>query len=564
MKSGIEHAAAMIAAASNVVDPIEHLLECVKLETTACFEDEHLEELRTMRAEYPARYQKVRLKLQALKVNVRELDKLTDCDVRTSSRSSTQGALLGIASQAELFKTPAGEAFADVQVNGHRETLAVDSTGFRNWLLRGYFDLTESSPSNEPLNSVLATLTAKAQFGEPTRDVYTRIASHEGKLYIDLADTHWRAIEVDRTGWRVVTDAPVRFRRSNGMLALPDPARNGSLDALRPFLNVQSDEDFILVVSWLSAALRDGGPYPVLVLSGEQGSSKTTFATFLRRLVDPCEAPLVALPKDEWNLFITASNSHVLAFDNVSGLSPWLSDGLCKIATGGSLKTRKLYTTSEEITFRAVKPVILNGIGQIVTRPDLGDRALFVELRAITDAQRRPLRELEADFEDARPRILGAILELMVAGLQNLSSVEVPTLPRMADFAKWSVACESGLGPTGCFMAAYDTNRKALIDDVLEGDPVASAVLSLVEKHPSWRGTAKQLLPVLGRDFAEANRKGWPNDPRSLSNCLTRMVPFLRKKGVVIERSRDGHNRDRIISISATSRGAGDELKRAA
>lgn len=40
-------------------------------------------------------------------------------------------------------------------------------------------------------------------------------------------------------------------------------------------------------------------------------------------------APVWALPRDERELFIAASNGHVLAFDNLSGLPHWLSDTLC-------------------------------------------------------------------------------------------------------------------------------------------------------------------------------------------------------------------------------------------
>ena len=93
-------------------------------------------------------------------------------------------------------------------------------------------------------------------------------------IYLDLADEKWRAVEIDATGWRVVDNPPVRFRRTPGMKPLPIPEEGGSIEALRPFLNVQWDTDFVLVVAWALACLRNRGPYPVLVLSGEQGSGE--------------------------------------------------------------------------------------------------------------------------------------------------------------------------------------------------------------------------------------------------------------------------------------------------
>jgi len=103
-----------------------------------------------------------------------------------------------------------------------------------------------------------------------------------------------------------VAAPPIRFRRAPGMLPLPVAARGGSISALRPFLNVRTTNDFVLAVAWLLAALRNCGPYPVLVLSGEQGSAKSTAAAMLRALVDPNTAPLRALPRDERNLSIAS------------------------------------------------------------------------------------------------------------------------------------------------------------------------------------------------------------------------------------------------------------------
>ena len=100
--------------------------------------------------------------------------------------------------------------------------------------------------------------------------------------------------------------------------------------------DVQSDADFVLVVAWTLACLRNRGPYPVIVLSGEQGSAKSTFSAILRAPLDPNTAPLRALPREDRDLFIAASNGHVLAFDNVSGLPAWISDTLCRLATGGA------------------------------------------------------------------------------------------------------------------------------------------------------------------------------------------------------------------------------------
>ena len=206
-------------------------------------------------------------------------------------------------------------------------------------------------------------------------------------------------------------------------LAEIDELRNGvpgKIELLRPFLNVQTDADFILAVSWLLAALRSIGPYPMLVLAGEQGSAKSTCSKTLRDLVDPNSAPLRALSREDRDLFIAANNAHVLAFDNVSHLSPWLSDTLCRLATGGGFAVRQLYTDEDEVVFDATRPVILNGIEDFVSRPDAADRSLLITLEAIREEHRRSEQELRAAFENDLPLILGALLDAMVHGLRRL------------------------------------------------------------------------------------------------------------------------------------------------
>jgi hypothetical protein len=141
-------------------------------------------------------------------------------------------------------------------------------------------------------------------------------------IYLDLADAAWRAAEIGPEGWRVTAEPPVRFRRPPGMLPLPMPQRGGSLEQLPSLLNLPGRDDLVLITTWLLAALRHGGPYPLLVIAGEQGSAKTVLSKMLRALVDPNVAPVRALPREERDLFIAANNGHVLAFDNLSALAP--------------------------------------------------------------------------------------------------------------------------------------------------------------------------------------------------------------------------------------------------
>jgi hypothetical protein len=146
-------------------------------------------------------------------------------------RRSQADILIKLAQSAELFHTPVGTAYADININGHRETWPIRSTkGFRRWLARCFFEATEGAPSSEALQSALNVIEAKAHFDAPERNIHIRVGQHDGKLYLDLCDEPWRVVEIDATGWRVINSPPVRFKRSAGMKALPAPVRGGSIN----------------------------------------------------------------------------------------------------------------------------------------------------------------------------------------------------------------------------------------------------------------------------------------------------------------------------------------------
>ena len=388
--------AVAIQAAEDILDPLEGLVENTASNPGAPFAPDALEQLAALKKDDRAAFEALRAQLKGAGVRVTALDEaIAGKNGETGGRGPTQAdILIDLAQSAELFHAPDGTGFADLEINGHRETWPIRSKGFRRWLARRFYDATQGAPSSEALASVLNVIEAKAHFDAPEREVYVRVGGLDGRLYLDLGDGNWRAVEIDVSGWRVVDNPPVRFRRAAGMQPLPMPVRGGSVEALRSFLNLKTDTDFVLVVAWTLACLRDRGPYPVIVLSGEQGSAKSTFSAILRALLDPNTAPLRALPREDRDLFIAASNGYVLAFDNVSGLPAWISDTLCRLATGGGFAVRQLYTDQDEVLFDATRPVILNGIEDIITRPDLADRAILMMLEPIPEERRRPEQEL--------------------------------------------------------------------------------------------------------------------------------------------------------------------------
>jgi 5S rRNA maturation endonuclease (ribonuclease M5) len=458
--------------------------------------------------------------------------------------------LLRLANAATLFHDDSGRAFASVPVGNHYETYDILGSGFRRWLKRQFYLEENRPPSAQSFQDSLGVLEAKAQIDGKSEQVYVRVAEHDSRNYLDLGDDEWRAVEVDATGWRIIDKPPVRFRRPSGLRALPEPARGGVIAKLKDFVNIDVD-DFLLLIAVLAAALRVSGPYPILVLTGEQGAAKSTLARIIRRLIDPHVMLLRSEPREPRDLVIGAVNGWVVAMDNLSTMPAWLSDALCRLSTGGGQANRTLYTDSDETFLDAQRPVVLTGITDFVNRGDLIDRCVFLHLPAIAEDKRQTEAKFKASFDAEYPKLLGSLLDAVAGGLRELPNVHLASIPRMADFAVFGEAVSRGLGhPAGKFLEAYRGNRKAANESALEDSYVATAIRELVAKT-EWSGTSSELRDELEKNVSEKIAKSdrWPKSPRGMSGVLRRLAPSLRAVGICVEFS-DRKTNVRLITIS--------------
>jgi len=359
-----------------------------------------------------------------------------------------------------LFHTPAREAYATVPVNGHQETWRLKSAEFRHILAKRYHTQTGTMPSNYRLNQYLQTLTGKALFEGSTHRVYLRVAEHDRCLYVDLANDRWEVVEITPEGWQLTSKPPVKFRRVPAMAPLPHPEPGGRIDLLRPFVNVGSETDWMLLVAFLVNTYRPYGPYPICVIQGQNGTAKSTLTRVIRALTDPNEAPIRPLPRSEWDLFISASYSWVLTFDNLSQVSRKDADALCRLTSGGGFATRKLRTNDAESLLTAARSVVVNSITEVVTHADLLDRAMVLRLPEFARAARRDEQQLWREFDAVKPRIFGGLLDAVSLALRDHDRLIAIELPRMADVAKWACAAAPACGWShAAFLRAYAPPR---------------------------------------------------------------------------------------------------------
>lgn len=441
-----------------------------------------------------------------------------------------------------------GMPYASVWEDGHRFCLRLGSDRFKQWLSVLYHKHHDTVIGDQPRSDCIHLLAFHAR--KTVEDVWTRVGYSTGKVYIDLCTPEGNAVEVDEEGWRIVGTPPVHFLRSSSMLPLPMPMHDADAATLRKYLNIHPD-DWTLVASWIVAAFHPRGPYPILAFLSRAGSGKSTQLRVLKRIIDPSAAELRSQPTDVRDLFIAAANSWVVAFDNVSRLSPEISDALCTIATGGAYTKRANYTDGEEAVFSVQRPMMLNGIGDVISRQDLMDRAIVIGTPYIAEEQRRDEAEFWRDFEEDRATILGAFLNALSVGLANVPSVTLERTPRMADFARLAVAAEPAYqNGAQAFIEAYTENRDEAADTIVENSPLGSVLLRILGAASSTTETPEEWYTRISAEAKDFEKKaaGFPRHFNQLKESLERIAPALERQGVTVTFKRT--KRARQITIT--------------
>lgn len=460
-----------------------------------------------------------------------------------------------------LFHNSSHDAFAWVPVDGHAEVWAVKSSRFKRWLRHRLYLLDDRSVKGDAVNEATELLTARAEFDGPEAEVHLRSAWDGDGMVYDLADSCGDAVTVTASGWAVGKQDRAAFLRRDSVLPVPRPSGAGDIARLRQYVNVSTDDEFMLIVAWLVMALRPDGPYPVLVILGPQGSAKSTQTSIHKLLVDPGKAPRRALPASVRDLAIAARSNHVLAFDNVSQLTANMSDAFCRIATGDGFATRELFTDDDEVIFEHTRAPIINGIDAIVTRQDLIGRSIVVRLRTIDPDGRLDETELWRRFEHDRPAILAALLDGAAAALANRAHTTASGF-RMADFARWAAAAMPAFGWTPeAFIAAYRENLSDALTTSLDGSIVATAIIRTFEGTGRIviQGTPadvrKDLLTMVKED--EQRASAFPKNAQALSRQLTLLSPALSEIGITVNATHHGSGKRKVrwITISRDTDG---------
>lgn len=401
-------------------------------------------------------------------------------------KAKPEELLLGIACKDELCHTTDRIPVIVMDQNGKRRTFILPDKEYEAVLAKRLYDQTGLIPKSAWIKDAMRLVEAQCLEG-PCRPVYTRIGFLDDVLYIDLGDDTLRVIKVTADGWCVERECPVLFHRSPNVSPMPEPVRGGTLAELRPLLNI-SDDDWPVVVAFLLACWNPFGPYPLLVLIGQSGATKSTVARLIQGIVDSTfdakrgREEVFGPPKTTEDLMVFALHSWLLSFDNLTAISTTLSEAFCRLSTGGATIARKLYTNSGLAKMTAQQPVILTAINDCIKAEDLRSRSLFLSLEMLDPEKVIGESTLQAEYVELRPRVMGALLDCIVYALRHFQ--ETTPLPgnRLADMTRWILAAEpaTGLAP-GTLGRALNANRQEAAEEALSS-PLAEAIRELAQE----------------------------------------------------------------------------------
>lgn len=444
-----------------------------------------------------------------------------------------------------VFRDPTRQVFVSFPHSGHREIWHLDSYEVEAFMAHLYFEKRRRSIPQVALGEAKRELRHIGLFLSTEEPVFLRVASTAKALYVDLCDPYWRCVQLIPGSWKVLDKSPVNFRRAAGMLALPQPDREGHHGLLRNYIHFQTDKDYYLTLAWLTFCYCERGAYPLALIVGEQGTGKSEAAKMLKALVDPSAAPTCTEPDSLRNLAISAENCWVIFWDNLSFLHGWQQDALARVATGGSFRIRKLHTGREEELFHTRRPVIVTSILDVVTQPDLMQRTLHVQLKTLEQTERQALSDLWRAFCQDYALLFGGLLNLTCRILAEMERLPNVPLERMGDYHRWLMGMEMAIGlPCGSLTDAYRENLRHGQGIALEQNGLLPALVKFLENKIEWVGSAAELLVALHETYSERERgSDFPRSAKSLGRALTRLAPALRDAGYVAERSREEHSR---------------------
>ncbi|MBK9293586.1 MAG: hypothetical protein IPM57_03940 [Oligoflexia bacterium] len=447
--------------------------------------------------------------------------------------------------QVVFFKDEYGDAYCFCTINNASKAYPIRGSDFQDYIRHFVYIHFSRGLSRQTLEEICCNLEAKAKFTGNEHALHVRVAQHENGFYYDLGTNY---VKISDTGWEIGNTPLILFKKYPIMKNQVCPESGGNINKLFDFVNVKNKDQQVLILTFLISSFIPEIGHPILILSGPQGSAKSSCLRYLCRIIDPCHTSDIELINSE-SFMQAASHRWVIPLDNLRRLKDNYSDLLCKLVTGAGHSKRRLYTDDDDIIYKLKRVLILNGINLPVENPDALDRSLIIELERVTEENRKEELLLEQDFSQALPQLLGACFDVLSKAMAIKPTIILKNKKRMADFVVWGCAIAKALGfSEDDFLSAYDKNIKISIEESLDASPVGVLLLCYLEKYGSIEGTPTRVLEMLKLDMSlpHIDERLLPRTGRSFGRKLQELKPNLEFLGYEVVRNR---GKERIIHI---------------
>ncbi len=453
----------------------------------------------------------------------------------------------------EFFHDEQKNQFVRIKVEEHYEILRIKSREFSLYLNKLFYESQDKAIGGDSLKNVLNVLSARALFDGNMHKLHNRVAPQDYGMIYDLCNKNWQGIKISEDRVEVINQLPIAFRRYSHQLPQPLPVNGVDIREYLKFFNIKSSGSEILMLVWIVTCFVPSIPHTILYLHGIQGSAKSTMMRLLKSLIDNSSVGLLTLVSNKAELAQILSHHWLSAFDNVSEISNEASDTLCRVVSGYTFSKRELYSDEEDVIFSIKRPIAINGINMIFTRPDLLERSLLIELESIPPNKRRTEEEVLEQFEKEKAGFLGAIFDVLSKAIKIKKSINLSYNQRMADFVKWGCAIAEAIGyESSEFLSAYESNLQLHHEEVINSSLPAQMIIKFFSGKTEWLGTAEDLYNRLNtlveQEGIRTNKYNWVSSPNALGRFLNRLKPALEHYEIYINKKHK--NRERLIFLT--------------
>ena len=297
--------------------------------------------------------------------------------------------------------------------------------------------------------------------------------------------------------------------------------------------------------------------HPILCLTGDFGSAKSTALRFLAKIISPSKNDLFTLNKKFDDIIPAISGQYFIPFDNVSNINQDISNILCQTVTNGTISKRRLYTDNEMFTINLHNLIAINGFNLNMKYSDFLDRSIIIPFNRIEASQRKTEQEVWCNFNKVLPVIFGTSIKIIRKAMNLVDNLSVSNLPRMADFSKWGYAIAEVIkkGSGNEFLNEYRCNLYDSIESTSMQDDIVYYIVQFMSDKTSWFGNMTELLQelknlILKDSTVQYLPTSFPKTANALSRKLNRRLVEFDTLGfnIVI-----GRATDRFIEINRKS-----------